>query len=64
MTGYVYFFMHEILMRYPITLDSLENGLEYYFEVKKKGSVLQIIFIECNFYRNRQLIAAIDLRWA
>jgi hypothetical protein len=50
-------------MRYPITLDSLENGLNYYFQVKKKGAIFKIILIKFNLYGNSQLISAIDLRW-
>ena len=49
-------------MSYALAGKSAEKCRNDYFQVKSKGSMLEIMFIKTDFYRNRQVVPAVYLR--
>jgi len=49
-------------MRYTITFDNLQEGHPQNLNIKPKALTHQVFSIQRNLLRNRQLVAAVDLR--
>ena len=54
-------FQMKASMPHALTAQGIEYCRKHYFKIKRKGSMVEIIFIEGDFYRNRQVVPAIYL---